>query len=221
VASAQEPLYIIFGNHDGSVVYAGIDSDIRIGVWAVANTEVGFLFEHLASNDSFIVSRNGGTFYYPLTQWDDVDFTRPQPNTPVQSYTNQSILAFCDLGGDPNPFLYTGGDTILIAQFFMRTTDDTSYIYQEICPFFDGGGYYTYSCLFFVDYIAGDANGSGDINVADVTYLMNYFTGFGPPPVPMLAGDANGDCLTNAVDVTYSVAYFKEIGPPPFYGDCY
>lgn len=68
-------------------------------------------------------------------------------------------------------------------------------------------------------FIAGDNNGSGDVSPADVTYLVRYFKGLGPNPLPYLAGDANGDCLVRAADVTYLVAYFKG-GPAPFSGDC-
>jgi hypothetical protein len=146
-------------------------------------------------------------------------------------------LAIADFGGYPNPLFNTNGDTVHIFTLPMRTTDNPDYLYQEVCPFVDNPNYppllgfqdgvtavvpsETYSCMILVDYIAGDANGSGDLNGLDVNYLVNYFTGFGLPPDPILAGDANGDCVTNAVDVLYLVAYFKEIGPEPFYGDCY
>jgi len=69
-------------------------------------------------------------------------------------------------------------------------------------------------------FIPGDANNSGDVNGVDVTYLVNYLKGFGPPPDPMLLGDANGNCDVNGVDVVYLVNYLKGFGPPPFAGDC-
>jgi hypothetical protein len=78
----------------------------------------------------------------------------------------------------------------------------------------------TFGCLYFVDYIAGDANNSGEVNGLDVIYLVNYLKGLGQPPEPIFAGDANGDCLANGLDVIYLVAYFKG-GPGPSYGDCY
>jgi carboxypeptidase T len=67
--------------------------------------------------------------------------------------------------------------------------------------------------------LAGDDNGSGDVSMADVTYLARYFKSLGPAPIPYLAGDANGDCLVRGADVTYLVAYLKG-GPPPYSGDC-
>ena len=68
--------------------------------------------------------------------------------------------------------------------------------------------------------LPGDANNSGEVNGVDVTYLVNYLKGYGPPPVPFLAGDTNGNCDVNGVDVTYLVNYLKGYGAPPFAGDC-
>jgi hypothetical protein len=68
-------------------------------------------------------------------------------------------------------------------------------------------------------YLAGDANGSGDVTGLDVVYMVNYLKGYGPAPRPLLSGDANGDCQANGIDVVYLVNYFKG-GPLPFYGEC-
>ncbi len=62
----------------------------------------------------------------------------------------------------------------------------------------------------------GDADFSGDINVADVTYMVAYLFGYGPAPVPeLLAGDF--DCLNdaNVADLTGMVAYLFLGGSPP------
>jgi hypothetical protein len=53
------------------------------------------------------------------------------------------------------------------------------------------------------DYIWGDANGDGIMDVSDVVYLLNYLFAGGPPPNPMAAGDANGDCVVDISDVVY------------------
>jgi len=64
-------------------------------------------------------------------------------------------------------------------------------------------------------YLCGDADGSGQINVADVTYLVAYlFTG-GPEPVPLLAGDCDDDGQVNVADLTYLVSYLFRGGPAP------
>ena len=238
-AFGQHPTEIIYGQREGEKVYVHLGKDFHLQVWAVSETDVGLLYLPLATNDSVITSRDGGTFHFPLTEWDEAIFTDPQSNIPVPFFTNQSILAACDLGGDPNPWLNTNGATVLIAEFFMRATDDVDYLYQRACPFVPGSSFnpenetdselteattpltsYMYSCLFFVDYYAGDANGSGTVNGLDVTYLVAYIKGNGPDPDPLLSGDANGDCQVNGLDVSYLINYSKG-GSEPYYGDCY
>jgi hypothetical protein len=121
----------------------------------------------------------------------------------------------------------------------MRTVNDSSLVGLTVCPFVEGfnpvigttlwgdingvDSYIpslTFSCLYFVEYIAGDANGSGDVDALDVTFIVNYCKGFGPPPDPFLGGDANGDCVVNGMDAVYIVAYLKG-GPEPFLGNCH
>ncbi|MBU8934906.1 MAG: T9SS type A sorting domain-containing protein [candidate division Zixibacteria bacterium] len=68
-------------------------------------------------------------------------------------------------------------------------------------------------------YIPGDVNGDGEVNIADLTYLVAYlFTG-GPPPCVMNAGDVNGSCTgPNIADLTYLVSYLFTGGPAPVCG---
>jgi hypothetical protein len=255
---AQEPTpcyYLIYGNRDGSTIDVNIDSDIEIEVW-IATPAIGsgyedldgdgvldslyFVHMPLASSDSIIVSRDGGEFFYPLSEWADVSFLYPNADT-APGYTNQSILGFCCAGPPPiQPTLFTGGDTIRVATFFMHTSPDSLFINEMVCPLIEGynpanGGLLcgmqdgstriyplqTFSCLYFVDYLAGDANGSGSVNGLDVVYMVGYLKDEFPPPDPILAGDANGDCMTNGLDVIYLLAYFKGLGPEPTYGNCH
>jgi hypothetical protein len=66
----------------------------------------------------------------------------------------------------------------------------------------------------------GDANSSGEVNIADVVFLYAFLKGVGEPPDPLLAGDANGNCLVNIADVVYLFSYLKGEGDPPVRGDC-
>jgi hypothetical protein len=68
------------------------------------------------------------------------------------------------------------------------------------------------------DYVAGDANGSGEVETGDVVYLISYLFRNGPPPVPMAAGDANNNCEVEAGDVVYLLEYLFRNGPPPLPG---
>lgn len=67
------------------------------------------------------------------------------------------------------------------------------------------------------DYLAGDANGSGNVNILDVTFLINYLYKGGPAPDPPDAGDPNGSHTTNILDVTYIINYLYKGGPAPVY----
>ncbi|MCP4568292.1 MAG: hypothetical protein GY841_12005, partial [FCB group bacterium] len=47
------------------------------------------------------------------------------------------------------------------------------------------------------DFICGDANGDGTVNVGDAVHLINYVFKSGPPPEPLLSGDCNCDGVIN------------------------
>jgi hypothetical protein len=61
----------------------------------------------------------------------------------------------------------------------------------------------------------GDANADGNLNSADVAYLINYQFVGGPEPVPLEAGDPNCDGTVNSADVAYLINYQFVGGPPP------
>ena len=67
----------------------------------------------------------------------------------------------------------------------------------------------------FLHYVAGDANGDGQVNGTDVVFIINYLYRQGTPPRLMEAADANGDCVVNASDVVYLINYLFRNGPPP------
>jgi hypothetical protein len=76
-----------------------------------------------------------------------------------------------------------------------------------------------------ISYIPGDVNDDHEIRGSDVTYLVRYFKGLGPPPPIIVSGfypgaDANGDCSNRGSDVIYLVNYFKG-GNPPIDGQCF
>ncbi|MBU8933406.1 MAG: dockerin type I repeat-containing protein [candidate division Zixibacteria bacterium] len=63
--------------------------------------------------------------------------------------------------------------------------------------------------------LRGNVDDDGEVNIADLTYLVAYlFTG-GPPPPCLEEADVNGDGEINIADLTYLVAYLFTGGPPP------
>jgi hypothetical protein len=64
--------------------------------------------------------------------------------------------------------------------------------------------------------VAGDADGSGAVDIDDVVYLINYIFGGGPPPqVDNCCGDADGSGAVDIDDVVYLINYIFGGGPPP------
>ncbi len=70
----------------------------------------------------------------------------------------------------------------------------------------------TYS--FFVEpaYLCGDVNGDNDVNVADLTYLVDFLFGGGDPPPVEEAADVDGSGTLNVADVTTLVGYLFQSG---------
>jgi hypothetical protein len=63
--------------------------------------------------------------------------------------------------------------------------------------------------------MCGDADGSGDTNVGDAVFLINYIFKGGPAPPLICAADANGDNDVNVGDVVFLIEYIFGGGPPP------
>jgi len=63
--------------------------------------------------------------------------------------------------------------------------------------------------------ICGDADGSGALNILDVTYIINYLYKGGPAPVSPEMADVDGSGILNILDVTYIINYLYKGGPIP------
>jgi uncharacterized delta-60 repeat protein len=77
-------------------------------------------------------------------------------------------------------------------------------------------GDYDYATIKYFQFLRGDANGDGIVDISDIVYLLNYLFVDGPAPVPVLeAGDATCDGVVDASDVVYLLNYLFVSGPPP------
>jgi hypothetical protein len=65
------------------------------------------------------------------------------------------------------------------------------------------------------NYICGDANGDGSVDISDAVYLIAYIFSGGGAPNPLLAGDANCDAAVDISDVVYLIAYIFSGGQAP------
>ena len=65
------------------------------------------------------------------------------------------------------------------------------------------------------DIPCGDADGSGNINIADIVYMVNYIFKNGPPPQDASGGDVDCDQSVTIADVVYFINYIFRGGLPP------
>lgn len=63
--------------------------------------------------------------------------------------------------------------------------------------------------------LVGDVDGSGSIDVADLTFLVDYLFRGGPPPDPEALGDLDCNGVINVADLTFMVDYLFRGGPAP------
>ena len=69
------------------------------------------------------------------------------------------------------------------------------------------------------DFICGDVNVDGDINLLDILFLIDYVYNNppGPAPDPIESGDVNADGNINLLDILYLIEfeYGEPTGPEP------
>lgn len=65
------------------------------------------------------------------------------------------------------------------------------------------------------DYVCGDADGSGTVNLLDITYLISYLYKGGPAPEPLESADVDDNGLVNMLDITYLINFLYKGGPEP------
>jgi len=63
--------------------------------------------------------------------------------------------------------------------------------------------------------ICGDVDGTGRINILDITYLVSYLYKGGPAPYSIQVADVNSSGNINLLDITHLISYLYKGGPPP------
>jgi hypothetical protein len=117
---------LIIGNFDRSVILAGLNMEIVVPVYIRTDDSVTFFHLPVATDNDYIVSRDGGVLLPPLSLWDDRSFLAPDSSSPRVGFTSQSILGFAYIidPRDPQNFLYTDNNWVHIADYHMTTTGD-------------------------------------------------------------------------------------------------
>jgi hypothetical protein len=92
-----------------------------------------------------------------------------------------------------------------------------SVFYWRIRPVTGGipGDYTRTFAAYLLDYLCGDCNGDGTVDISDVVCQIYYIFSGGPAPEPLLAGDANCDSTVDISDTVYLIAYIFSGGQAP------
>jgi hypothetical protein len=67
------------------------------------------------------------------------------------------------------------------------------------------------------DYLPGDVDGSGDIDVSDVVFLITYIFSGGLSPIPLARGDADCSGGVGISDAVFLISYIFSGGSAPHY----
>jgi len=80
----------------------------------------------------------------------------------------------------------------------------------------DSGTSDDFATIKYVQFLCGDCNKDGVVDVGDVVSLINYLFKGGPSPIPILhAGDANCDQVVDVGDVIFLINYLFKGGATP------
>mgnify|MGYP006282694257 CR=1 FL=1 len=91
--------------------------------------------------------------------------------------------------------------------------DQVSYCAADNSPCFELIGALGVGCS--GNYICGDANSDGVVDVSDAVYIINYAFAGGPAPDPIASADANCDSVIDVSDAVYIINYAFSGGNPP------
>jgi len=69
-----------------------------------------------------------------------------------------------------------------------------------------------------VPYVCGDADNSGEIDIDDAVYMINYLFSGGPSPDPTESAEVNCSSTIDIDDVVYLITYLFSGGPEPCAG---
>ena len=153
--------------------------------------------------------------------WNCILMTRGGPAIAGGPVTNRDSLTCCDVFGYQiswiagTPPLLDTANVLFLDPLFCDTANGDFGIYSHSPCAPDNNNCGVLIGAKDIGCICGDANADGQVNSADVSYLINYLFVNGPAPQPMQAGDANCDGSVNSADVSYLINYLFVSGPAP------
>lgn len=185
--------------------------------------EVGFFYY---DNLDVRGMKSDGDLLYLVSQTAELmvlDISDPTTPTYMGQYgrygDNSSLFAINDLvvvatsGGLKVYDLFTPSNPVYIGTPNGSNSDDVfvddSYIYSV------NRNYVTILSYDLASAVYGDCDQSGDINIGDVVYTLNFIFKDGQAPIPLRSGDANCDENVNIGDAIYLISYIFKGGDAP------
>jgi len=198
-----------FGNLDGSPINANIGRSVGVDVYIQMSDFAygGSIHVPLGTDDQYIDTILGGTYYYPLTQWDAKYFDGPYSSPPnIPGWSSMSFIGFANISVPyDDPWLHFIVPQKILT-FQLKTInnqqlegDTAQCIGIGLHPqsgsinFSDTLEGLPYSSIEYIsamtfsiptgyDYLPGDVNMFGGTwppaaTSPDVTYLVNFFRG--------------------------------------------
>lgn len=135
---------------------------------------------------------------------DDIDQESISINGAIEP---SNITVAYDMSGENGDTLILETDLVEFLNSYSDVTDGEEIRYAVSGQFTTGEDFTAFGRAVMGNYLTGDANGTGEVNIADASYLINYVFYSGAPPVSMEASDVNGDGRVNIADASYLVCY--------------
>lgn len=191
----------LFNNGDLDIVVSDGLADSVLVIYNYGSGIFGFGYSSsIGSGDS-----PGGLIAADFDGDGDMDVATPNINTDDVSILlndGYGFLAFSDVystGSDP--YWLCSADFDGDGDIDIATADHSSDVVSVL--------------LNDIGYVVGDADGSSEIDIDDVVYLIGYIFSGGPAPDPLAAGDADCSGEIDIDDVVYLISYIFSGGPPP------
>jgi hypothetical protein len=105
-----------------------------------------------------------------------------------------------------------GGHTVVIDSSFYPPVSSTIFsdsVANTLFPQFVSGQI----TINNIPFTCGDASGNTQVNILDVSFIINFLYKGGPSPYPINAADVSGNGIVNILDVTYLINFLYKNGP--------
>lgn len=204
--NSEEVAYAVINTHDGGCVVAGVRDNID-GTSNCLVSKVSSTGTHVWTNT---YGDTGDDEAYAIHIADDNGFI-------IAGHSNSNR-------NDYDPYIViTDSNGSILQQFWVSEDGDQKIYGMDItlddhiilAGESDGDYYLAKIDIPTPSFMCGDVNADDDINVGDITYLVDYMFKGGPAPIPLESGDVDCQPGINVSDLVWLVDFVFRGGPEP------